>query len=150
VNFSLLVLSAPADAPTAWGTDSFGTKAVHARGSGFAILGLEIELRQANASNALFIEGRDFEIAHNTLRQKSLCFWGQRQGMHSDQSDFVDSVLLQMHISARGWVHNNTLEWRCGGYTLNVCEWIIFEDNRIRSTEAGVEPHGNSIWFGDW
>ena len=73
-----------------------------------------------------------------------------RQGMHSDQTDFVDSVLLQMHASVRDWAHNNTLEWRCGGYTLNVCERIIFEDNRIRSTEAGVEPHGNSIWFGDW
>jgi hypothetical protein len=56
----------------------YGTKAVHARGHGFSILGLGIELRQANNSNALFVEGHGFEIAHNVLTQKNLCFWGDQ------------------------------------------------------------------------
>ena len=51
---------------------------MHARGIGFSILGLGIELRQANNSNALFVEGHGFEIAHNVLTQKNLCFWGDQ------------------------------------------------------------------------
>ena len=151
-NFSLLVLTAPAQAPKAWGTDSFGTKAIHARGVGFSILGLEIELRQANNSNALFVEGEGFEIAYNTFTQRNLCFWGDQhhQGMHDDSTDFVDSEVIQMHACTDGWFHNNTINWLCGGYTLNCCSHMIVEDNHIKSTEAGIEPHGNSIWQGDW
>lgn len=65
--------------------------------------------------------------------------------MHDDSTDFVDSDVLQMHASTDGWFHNNTISWKCGGYTLNCCSRVIFEDNQIHSTEAGIEPHGNSM-----
>jgi hypothetical protein len=151
-NFSLLILSAPAHAPAQWGSDELGTKAVHARGRGWSITGLQIDLRQKNGSNAIFVEGHDFMISNNTLTQHNLCFWGDQhhEGMHDDSTDFVDSPVLRMHAATNGLLNHNTINWKCGGYDMDVSSRIIFEDNTVRSTEAGVEPHGNSISFYDW
>jgi hypothetical protein len=126
------------------------TKGVHARGSDWSIRGVAVTLRQRNASSALLVDGaRRFEIANTTLEQDHLCFFGPKGGMHDSGTDFQDSSTLQMKSSLWGNIHHNHILWKCSAYDMDVSSNMIFEDNRVESTEAGVIPHGNSISFYD-
>jgi len=143
-----------------WGLENFtlvivsalpSTKGVHASGFDFRLAGLSILLNQTNVSSAVFVDkGQRFEISGCTLSQHNLCFWGPDGGMHDANTDFPDSSTVHFAASSHGYVHNNTINWMCSGYDMDVSSNIIFEDNRIAATEAGVLPHGNSVSFYNW
>jgi hypothetical protein len=148
-NFTLEVVSAPVK-----------TKGVHSVGGrGFAISGLSIQLSQQNATSALHLEvAHDFSVSHTVLSQNSLCFWGcgapgenaSECSMHSANSDFPNSATLQMRAASWGHIHHNTISWKCSAFDMDVSSNVIFEDNNVSGTEAGVIPHGNSLSFYDW
>ena len=61
----------------------------------------------------------------------------------------IYSILPTLQVRAATWghFHHNTVSWKCSGYDIDTSSNIIFEDNTVVSTEAGVIPHGNSISF---
>lgn len=127
------------------------TAGVLARGTSFAIRAVAIQLRQTNASSAVKIESaRHFEVSGSELVQHNLCFWGPTLGMHDDATPFQDSATVQLHNASWGHIHGNNVSWKCSGYDMDVSSNMIFEQNNLTSTEAGVLPHGNSVSFYDY
>ena len=145
---------------TGWGLEAVtlvivsalpATYGVLAQGSDFAMRSVAIHLHQTNVSSAVKVDrARRFEITDSLMVQHNLCFWGPKGGMHDANTPFPDSSTLQMHNASTGFVHDNTLLWKCSGYDMDVSSNIIFEHNNITATEAGVLPHGNSISFYDY
>jgi hypothetical protein len=127
------------------------TKGVLARGNDFTVRRLAVQLRQTNATSAIKVDfARRFEIADTLMVQHELCFWGPKGGMHDANTPFPDSSTLQIHNASFGHVHGCTLLWKCSGYDMDVSSNMIFEENNLTSTEAGVLPHGNSVSFYDF
>ena len=131
-NFTLEIASAPACVQKSCGAG------VHSNGgSDFVIAGLSIALNQKNATSALILNNtRRFTVVNTTMEQNSMCFWGCQPddnpdciasgatcgngvpnttncSMHSMDSDFKDSSLLQMHAASWGHIHHNTMRWKC-------------------------------------
>lgn len=106
--------------------------------------GLDIVMLQNNVSNALKVFGTQFEVSRCTASQVGSCLW-PGYGPQSDHTPFQPSTTIWMQGAEDGWVHDNTFYWRCSFMDLDVSDRVIFEDNRIHSTETGVVPHGNSI-----
>lgn len=103
-------------------------------------------LAQVNVSSAFRIEGSIFEIADSFLHQAGLCLWPPT----SDNTDFTSSVTLYFHGADSGHVRRNTLLWQCSAFDMDGSSRVIFEDNTITCTQAGMIPHGNSISTYDW
>jgi hypothetical protein len=128
-SLTLLVTTAPAKTPAV--LMRHGT-------ANFSALGVNVTLMQTNVSNAFHIEGADFEIAHSFLWQSGVCLWPPE----SDQTDFPSSVTLYFHGADSGHFHHNTLLWQCAAFDMDCTSRILFEDNTITCTQAGVIPHG--------
>ena len=75
-----------------------------------------------------------------------MCLWPPT----SDNTDFTSSVTLYFHGADSGHVHRNTLLWQCSAFDMDGSSRIVFEDNTITCTQAGMIPHGNSISTYDW
>jgi hypothetical protein len=136
-NFTLLVLTAPAQ-----------TAAVHhtAGGTNFTASGLNVTLTQLNVSNAFHVEGARFSITDSDIVQAGVCLWPPTD----DNTPFQASTTMFFHGALDGFVQRNTLIWHCSAYDLDVSSRIVWEDNTITETDAGVFPHGNSVSFYDW
>jgi hypothetical protein len=127
-------------------TNTAGFKAVHMpKGTRrFVGTGLVVTMQQNNVSNAFFIEGQGFEIAHSRITQEGSCMW-PGYGPDSDRTPFQPSTTIYFHGAVDGWFHDNVCFWRCSFMDLDVSDRVRFEGNEIHSTEHGVVPHGNSI-----
>lgn len=168
-DFALEIASAPACVQKSCGAG------IHSQGgSDFVISNLSVALNQKNATSALILNNTQrFTVVNTTMMQNNMCFWGCQPednaiciefgatcgngitnstncSMHSSNSDFKDSALLQMHAASWGHIYRNTLLWKCSAYDIDVSSNLIIEDNDIQCTNGGVLPHGNSASFFDW
>jgi hypothetical protein len=136
-DFGISILQAPAATPAIW---------MQPGSVNFSASGLSISLLQSNVSNALFLEGSGWEVADCTLLQAGICRWPPE----SANTDFSSSVTFQLHGASDGVFRRNSLSWQCSAFDMDVSSRIIFEDNVLACSSAGVIPHGNSVSFYDW
>lgn len=131
-DLGVLILSAPA-----------GTAAVHmAPGTAnMTALRVNVTMAQTNVSNAFFIEGAGWEVASSFILQGGVCLWPPS----NDDTDFPISVTFRLHGASDGFFRGNTLLWQCSAFDMDVSSRVVFEDNNLTCTQAGVIPHGNSI-----
>ena len=139
-NFSLVVKTAFAHLPAVW---------IQPNASSNVVAGLNITLLQSNVSNAVKVEGMQFEITGNIMNQVGSCEW-PGYGPDSDRTPFQPSTTVYMHNARAGLLAGNTIYWRCSAFDLDVSDRMAFENNTISCTEHGVVPHGNSISGYDW
>eukprot|EP00041_Stephanoeca_diplocostata_P028032 m.783360 g.783360 ORF g.783360 m.783360 type:complete len:170 (-) comp23294_c0_seq10:1482-1991(-) len=65
--------------------------------------------------------------------------------LNTATTNFQDSVTFYMEAANYGVIRNNTINWLCSAYDMDTSSNIVFEDNTIRTVEAGWLPHGNSV-----
>lgn len=120
-----------------------GTPAVWAQrnSSGFNIDSVVIFVTQDDVSNALKVESTGFTVRNTTMHQTGTC---------DDKITFYGAVTFYMHMATYGVVANNTIFWQCSAFDMDVSASIVFEDNTLVCTNAGVLPHGNSVSGYDW
>jgi hypothetical protein len=126
---SLVLLSAAAKTPAV---------AMLPGTTNFSAVGVNVTMQQLNVSNAFRIEGSVFEIAHSFIWQSGVCLWPPQD----DSTDFPSSVTLHLHGADSGHIHHNTLLWQCSAYDMDCSSRVLFEDNTVTCTQAGVIPHG--------
>lgn len=130
--FTVTILTAPPGTPAiamAPGTTNFTAQRMN------------ITMVQYNVSNAFRIQGTVFEISDSWILQGGVCLWPPT----SAATNFMESVTLYLHAASDGWIQRNTVLWHCAAFDMDVSSRIVFEDNTLTCTDAGVIPHGNSI-----
>ena len=87
-------------------------------------------------------QGTGFELGHSTVTQRGSCwFAGPNSGAH--QWGGTNKAALIGDAASDGWIHNNTVEWNCGGWgVFDRTQLTIMEDNRFVCTAPNNATHG--------
>ena len=143
-NVTIVVSQAPSPvfyvpAPAIW---------VHPGASRFSVTGVTVLLQQANMSNALRVESAtDFEIGNNTLVQAGSCEDAASEH-HPSHTRYATVTTMWLTHVANGWVHHNTVLWKCAGTCMDSGVRMIIEDNVLRCDSyngAALCAGGNGI-----